>query len=407
MTHFNHEWDTTKTPAIPMSVGDRYYAQDLNDDFNYLKHLPYEVFLQGRSRGVMIAPSDTWNNDTNSLTLSGGFGVILQDNIELDPDESFVIPPKTHTSPRYERIPFINATLTLPNDNATHYIVVTPTKRSLLQRVKALVSGQYASRVRYDGVVSIQDTAPTADQILIGLCNNKEYCLLVDNNINQCKDNIILKKWFGQNKITQGFVSILQSYYNTTIASIETKISIDIAGYLSIQNGVFNHCTISIDTANNLSTYGNIFNYCIISINTVSSNGGYGIGNVNTLNHCIISIDTVSNSGVGINGGNTLNYCTISIGTVNSSVGIYDLRGTNIFNHCIVSIDTVNGGNGVNGGVFNHCIISINTVSSGEGVSNNSRNILYLTRINCSAVVSLSSTRGKLNVLNDTVLHTS
>ena len=63
MTHFNHDWDTAKTPAVPVSVGDRYYAQDLNDDFNYLKHLPYEVFLQGRSRGVMITPNDTWNNN--------------------------------------------------------------------------------------------------------------------------------------------------------------------------------------------------------------------------------------------------------------------------------------------------------------------------------------------------------
>ena len=118
MTHFNHDWDTTKTPAVPVSVGDRYYAQDLNDDFNYLKHLPYEVFLQGKSRGVMVAPNDTWDNDTNILTLSGGFGVILQDCVELDPNEDFVIPPKTHSSPRYERISFIDTVLTISSHNS-------------------------------------------------------------------------------------------------------------------------------------------------------------------------------------------------------------------------------------------------------------------------------------------------
>ena len=45
MTHFNHEY----TAGIPDSVGDRFYAQDLNDNFNYLKHLSYEMAFQGRT----------------------------------------------------------------------------------------------------------------------------------------------------------------------------------------------------------------------------------------------------------------------------------------------------------------------------------------------------------------------
>ena len=186
MTHFNHDWDTTKTPAVPVSVGDRYYAQDLNDDFNYLKHLPYEVFLQGRSRGVMVAPNDTWNNSANTLTLSGGFGVISQDCIELDPNEGSTIPPKTHSSPRYERIPFVDTTLILPSEeDKAYYIVATPTKRSLLQRAKTLFTEQYASRVRYDGIITIQDTAPNAGQSLIGLFCQKQFCLLIENNPDQ------------------------------------------------------------------------------------------------------------------------------------------------------------------------------------------------------------------------------
>ena len=52
-------------------------------------------------------------------------------------------------------------------------------------------------------------------------------------------------------------------------------------------------------------------------------------------------------------------------------------------------------------------IITINTVSGGSGIRNNADVILYLTRIISTAVTNLSSTGGKLNVLNDTVVHAS
>ena len=506
MTHFNHEWDTGKTPAVPVSVGDRYYAQDLNDDFNYLKHLPYEVFLQGRSRGVMVAPNDTWDNDTDVLTLSGGFGAVLQDCIELDPDEDFVIPPKTHSSPRYERIPFADTVLALPNDGAVHYIVATPTKRSLLQRVRALFAEQYASRIRYDGVITIQDTAPTAGQILVGLCRDKEYCLLIDSNSDQCKDSIILKKWFGQNKITQYFVPVLQTYYDTSISSIETKVFVEsgdsgvsfgalifnnctisintvsnrgihsgtfnnctisintvngdgiysgdfnscnitinsVGGGKGISNGIFNNCTISFDTisGNSKAISTGIFNTCIISIDTISSGTGINVGIFNT---CIISIDTMSSGNIGINDG-TFDNCTISFSTVNganindgtfnnciisfdnpiNNVGIangtfnnctisfdnsiksYGI-GDGTFNDCNISIYSVNDSSsfGIYRGTFNSCIISIGAVSGGTGVRNNSSVVLYLTRVICSSISSLSSTSGKVNVLNSAVLHMS
>ena len=399
MTHFNHDWDTTKTPAVPVSVGDRYYAQDLNDDFNYLKHLPYEVFLQGKSRGIMVAPNDTWDNDTNSLTLSGGFGVILQDCIELDPNEDFVIPPKTHSSPRYERIPFVDTTLVIPTDNTTRYIVATPTKRSLLQRAKTLFTEQYASRIRYDGVITIQDTAPTAGQILVGLCCNKEYCLLIDSNLNQCKDNIILKKWLGQAKITQDFVPALQSYYNTSIASIETEITINTVSGNGINGGIFNDCTITINTVSggsgNRGIVGGTFNNCTITINTVSGSGING----GTFNNCTITMDTVSNYGIGCVDA-IFNDCTITMDTVSDGIN----NGT--FSNCTITIDKVSN-RSTNHGTFNDCTITIRTVSSGSGINNTNNVNLYLTRIDCTATTDLSYTGGKLNVLNNTILHAS
>ena len=423
MTHFNHEWDTTKTPAVPMSVGDRYYAQDLNDDFNYLKHLPYEVFLQGRSRGVMVAPNDTWI-DPNNLMLSGGFGVILQDCIELDPDEDFVIPPKTRPSLRYERIPFVDTTLVLPNDGMPRYIVATPTKRSLLQRTKALFTEQYASRVRYDGVITIQDFAPTAGQILVGICQAKEYCLLIDVDPNQCKENIILEKCFGQNSISSP-AGMLQSYYNTTIDSIETKISID-TSISGIVNGTFNNCSIHINTVNGKGiNTNNVFNNCSIHINTVNGKGVGLEGSV--FNNCSITIDTVNDDGVGTHG-SIFNNCSFAIATINNSgkgtkgssfhgcdvrINTVNSYGEGIndsaFNNCIIAINTINdNGYGIESGAFRNCVIAINTVNgNSHGIQNIGLVYLYLTCISCATITNLSNTGGKLNVLNNTVLHTS
>ena len=240
------------------------YPQYLNDNFKF------ESLLQGRTRGVIVAPTDTWNNNTNTLSLTGGFGIINS----------------------YYKVTFSDCNLVIPYDTSVHFIV---------------------SNTR--GIISIQNSIAN-NVILIGLCSYKQYCLLIDNNPDQCKDNIILKKWFGQHNISQNFVPALQSYYDTAIASIETNISIE-----------------TID-------------------------GGYGIKEA------------------------TLNNSTINIGTVNNGYCIY-------------------------GGTLNNCTITIETVNNGYGIYNDSKVVLYLTYIKCSAITSLNDTSGKLNVLNDTVFHAS
>ena len=240
------------------------YPQYLYDNFES------EALLQGRTRGVMVAPTDTWDDNTNTLSLTGGFGIINT----------------------YHKVIFSDCNLVIPNEGSPHFIV---------------------SDTR--GVISIKSSL--ADNvILIGLCKSKEYCLLIDNNINQCKDNIILKKWFGQRGITKGFLTVLQSYYNTNINSIETEFSVN---------------------------------------------------------------------------------------TVNGAFGIFG--GT--FNNCTITIKTVSGGIGISNGTFNNCTITIKTVSGGIGIMDNSSIVLYFTYIKCLKITSLSNTAGKLNVLNNTVLHAS
>ena len=308
------------------------YPQYLSDNFNF------ESLLQGRTRGVMVAPTDTWNNNTNRLSLTGGFGIINT----------------------YHKVTFSDCNLVIPADNKVHFIVSNTS-----------------------GVISIQNSIAN-NVILIGLCSNKQYCLLIDNNPDQCKDNIILKKWFGQHNISQNFVPALQSYYDTAIASIETNISIETVtrdGF-GIYSGTLNNCTINIKTVyKGNGIYGGTLNNCTINIKKVNS--GYGIKEA-TLNNCIITIELVHESN-GIHGG-TLNNCTINIKKVGGESSY---------------------GYGIYSGTLNNCIITIELVTKGYGIHDDSIVVLYLTYIKCSAITSLSNTAGKLNVLNDTVFHAS
>ena len=306
------------------------YPQYLYDNFKF------ESLLQGRTRGVIVAPTDTWNDNTNTLSLTGGFGIINT----------------------YHKVTFSDCNLVIPNVGSPHFIV---------------------SDTR--GVISIKSSL--ADNvILIGLCKSKEYCLLIDNNIDQCKDNIILKKWFGQRGITKGFLTVLQSYYNTNINFIETEFSVNtVNGGFGTYSGTFNNCTFTIETVSGgKGISDSTFNNCTITIETVS--GGKGITNC-TFNNCTITIETVSG--------------------VDNVFGIFD--GT--FNNCTITIKTVSDGIGISNGTFNNCTITIKTVSGGTGIRDVSSVVLYFTYIKCSKITSLSNTAGKLNVLNNTVLHAS
>ena len=373
------------------------YPQYLYDNFES------EALLQGRTRGVMVAPTDTWNDNTNTLSLTGGFGIINT----------------------YHKVTFSDCNLVIPTNNRVHFIVSNTS-----------------------GVISIQNSIAN-NVILIGLCSNKQYCLLIDNNPDQCKNNIILKKWFGQHNISNDFVPVLQSYYDTAIASIETKINIGtVDGGTGISNGTFNNstitigtvsggtgiytgtlnnctitiktirggtgvngvngvtfnnCSINIETANSIyGIYNSTFNNCTINIKTVSSNR-YGISN-GTFDNCTITIETVD-GGIGISTG-TLNNCTITIKTIRGGAGVNGVNGVT-FNNCSINIETVDGGTGIYYGTFDNSTITIKTVNSGTGIRDVSSVVLYLTYIKCSAITSLSNTAGKLNVLNDTVFHAS
>ena len=70
-------------------------------------------------------------------------------------------------------------------------------------------------------------------------------------------------------------------------------------------------------------------------------------------------------------------------------------------------IETINNSIGISNGTFNNCTITIKKINNGTGIRDVSSVVLYFTHIKCSAITSLSNTEGKLNVLNNTVLHVS
>ena len=341
--------DATKEEVTTEQLKDMFatkYPQYLNDNFKF------ESLLQGRTRGVIVTPTDTWNNNTNTLSLTGGFGIINT----------------------YHKVTFSDCNLVIPNDTSVHFIVSNTS-----------------------GVISIQNSIAN-NVILIGLCSNKQYCLLIDNNPDQCKDNIILKKWFGQHNISQNFVPALQSYYDTAIASIETNISIetvDVGGY-GIKEATLNNSTINIGTLHNSDgIYGGTLNNCTINIGTL--NGGYGIEEA-TLNNSTITIETVKVGSSIYN--STLNNCTINIGTVWSACGIHNCTlntctitiktvGVNsnkcygirdcTLNTCTFTIETVTNGNGIFGGTLDNCTINIGTVTDGYGIYGGTLNNCTIT----------------------------
>lgn len=339
----------------------------------------FESVLQGRTRGVMVTPSDTWDSGTHTLSLSGGFGILNT----------------------YKKVSFADSTLVLPNDNNTHYIVSAS-----------------------DGTLSIENTLDD-NVILVGLCNDDEYCLLTDIDPNQCKDNIILKKWFGQNVITNGFVAILQNYYNSSISSIKTNIVIAEANTLngSIKDGIYNNCIITVNTVKDGSglfpisgtgiTNGE-FNNCAIHFNSAEGSGSTISGGI--FNNCSISTELIGvNENVdlsnGISGG-VFNNCSVIIDTIHYGNAF---NGTSILNFCLITIETINyPGSGWDVNAYgltectcNTCVVNINTLTKGTGVSNNSNVTLNNTNINCTGLSNLNSTRGKLNILNGNVLHAS
>ena len=262
------------------------YPVYLNNNFSF------ESVLQDRTRGVLMPPADSWDNATDTLTLTGGFGVIDSN----------------------KKVSFATSSLVFTNDNAVHYIVADE-----------------------DGVVTIENTLE-ADVILVGLCHNKEYCLLSDNNPNQGKERIFFEKWYGENCIRKDLVTNLQTYYGATVP-ITTNIIINSVITASLlQNVTLENCNLTVNE-------------------TTSATASSLIAYV-TMNNCNISVITNFNNvtSKALFSNVKLNYCTITV-PINYMV---IFSGLSKLNNCTINAER-NSGTVVDDATLYNCVLNVNT----------------------------------------------
>lgn len=283
MTHFNHEY----TAGIPDSVGDRFYAQDLNDNFNYLKHLSYEMAFQGKN-GIVVMPKYTFDKESRMLTFEGGIGAVRMNATVVNENEAWAIPPKTKQEMRYERVEFTDTALDLnsnENPDQLRYIVVTPVKKSFASRVKALVGGDFVSRVKYTGTISLSYNQPDPNQILLGFARPNEF-LILDRV--QPEDRVVVKEhriWssgMGSDltySASNAYPKVLAALGRSADTPVQTNIS---GGSLNLtlpslvvdskitQAGIDNiNDRMSVTTTN--STTGSILKNCELKVSALAS----------------------------------------------------------------------------------------------------------------------------------------
>ncbi|MBD5584198.1 MAG: hypothetical protein HDQ88_03880 [Clostridia bacterium] len=306
MIHFNHDY----TAGVPNAVGDRYYAQDLNDDFNYLKHLPYEVLYKGKN-GVITLPTYEYDEENKTFTFKGGAGIFNTNCTVIDESVTWTIPPATKSDMRYERVEFKDSIVDVSSyTDSMAYLVVTPTKKNLLTRTKALIATPYEARTKYEGQISITTSEPTANQIFLGLVSSGN--IILPSSI-QYKKNVVLldvcdckTAQFTPTIMGQIIYPIFGSSANRTLYSIECsdmrlgqddasstyisgniKNSVVSSGYVTVnyaENCDFNKCTINV-----LDSSSKCVNCKIGNISSSSSDSG-------TFENCQITLTSFGSS---------------------------------------------------------------------------------------------------------------
>jgi len=271
MTHFNHDWDTTVTPAIPVATGDRYYAQDLNDDFNYLQNLLSEMIY--RHNGTVKLP--TVERSEGYLSFSGGRAVFKKNTQVLDDNEPFVVPPKTKAQQIFEIVDLTDTTLAIPQDNTDYYIVAVPQKQSLLTRIKAILTGGYASRIKYTAIPSLVPCTgdytlsgmDAGGYIILGAVRNSEYMLF--RNPTNFEDKSFDYEEFIKIPVWNGDLGIHSELLQSATGSSSIKgCSVTVQGASdgsAISSGEFYNCNMSVTYLYRGFTGGHFHN-CKIAI---------------------------------------------------------------------------------------------------------------------------------------------
>lgn len=395
MEHFNHEWGD-QNPALPVAVGDRYYAQDLNDDFNYLKHIPFSALLNGRSKGVIVTPQYSYDESTHVLSLTGGEGVILQPTIVTDADESFVIPPATKTVNRYQQFEFEDKAFELTVDDTLRYIVANVKKTTSLERNKTLVTVSYDSRVSYTGELSLK-TSLSDNDILVGFIYDYQFVLINDLHINRKQRVFTLDCLclYDYDIRMSNIATALRNYYNnnTTVFSVLQDVIIKNGTLWNAGN--FKDCRFSISTNGNC-LQGGTYTDCEFSITQSGINYGISAGtfvrckfaqntiylvNANNVHFedCDFEFDAITGTPFYFNSyANTFKRCNFTIGNLSGSARVFQSTSTAAteFENCKIIVGNLTSSGskviraeGSSKMSFNNCQIAVGTLhNSATGI---------------------------------------
>lgn len=170
MKHHNHDY-TGGSPNIPIAVGDRYYAQDLGRDFNFLRDLAGKVILDVTGKlPVLFSGGGVSQGSGDTLDIASGVGY-ADHGIDV-PDDSTVIPATVTQENIPIRIEWGGQNdLSIPDatlDGSTpNYVKLTYAESVSADRTRAKASGSYPVEKSPSFVISVSSTLPTSTEVCL------------------------------------------------------------------------------------------------------------------------------------------------------------------------------------------------------------------------------------------------
>lgn len=157
--------------GYPLAVGDRYYSQDIFRDLRYHQEYLGELMkrIYGKSN-IIIKGLVVTQGTGHTINITAGSAVIDFD--VTVPDSWSGIPPTTKT----ETIPimtdvsaYTNQAITsvVTDGVTTNYVKVTYNESKGSSRARAIAVGNYNSEITASHTLTVDDTAPTSNEIAI------------------------------------------------------------------------------------------------------------------------------------------------------------------------------------------------------------------------------------------------
>ena len=167
--HHNYNY-AGGSPNIPDAVGDRYYAQDLGRDFDFLRDTAGNILRDLTGAIPCILQGGQVSQGTgDTLNIAAGIGY-AQHQVDIADNAAGTPPNVTQENIEAIRIEWTGqASLAIPSatlDGSTvNYVKVEYTEINSDTRTRARSGGTYASKLVPSFTITVDSTAPTNQQI--------------------------------------------------------------------------------------------------------------------------------------------------------------------------------------------------------------------------------------------------